>query len=107
MGTLYQGNQQLLTGMTNLNAVIQTPMMLKQKRSSTEWTTACESRPRRPKTQQWASKVMASVFWDMVSILFIGYLEKGKTINSDYYMALRDRLSAEIKKIHENDSQIG
>ena len=31
-------------------------------------------------------------------ILFIDYLEKGKTINSDYYMALLDRLSAEIKK---------
>ena len=41
---------------------------------------------------------MASVFWDAHSILFIGYLEKGKTINSNYYMALLDRLGAEIKK---------
>ena len=41
---------------------------------------------------------MASVFWDAHGILFINYLEKGKTINSDYYMALLDRLSAEIKK---------
>ena len=32
------------------------------------------------------------------TILFIDYLEKGKTINSDYKMALLDRLSAEIKK---------
>ena len=31
-------------------------------------------------------------------LLFINYLEKGKTINSDYYMALLDRLSPEIKK---------
>ena len=45
------------------------------KRSSDEWTAARESRPNRPKTQQWAGKV-----------------------NSDYYMALLDRLSAESKK---------
>ena len=70
---------------------------------------------------------MASVFWDVHSILFIDYLEKGETINSYYYMALLDRLSVEIKKkrphmqkkkvlfhqdnavchkVHENDGQI-
>ena len=41
---------------------------------------------------------MASVFWDAHGILFMDNLEKGKTIKSDYYMALFDRLSAEIKK---------
>ena len=41
---------------------------------------------------------MASVFWDAHGILFIDYLEEGKTITSDYYMALLDQLSAEIKK---------
>uniref|UniRef100_T1HBN4 Uncharacterized protein n=1 Tax=Rhodnius prolixus TaxID=13249 RepID=T1HBN4_RHOPR len=40
---------------------------------------------------------MASVFWDAHGILF-NYLQKGETINSEYYMALVDRLSAEIKK---------
>ena len=68
------------------------------KRSSAEWTAAGESHPKRPKTQQWAGKVMASVFWDAHGILFIEYLKKGKTINIDYHMALLDRLSAEIKK---------
>ena len=68
------------------------------KRSSAAWTAAGESRPKRPKTQQWAGKVMASVFWDAHGIFFIDYLEKGKTMNSDYYMALLDLLSAEIKK---------
>ena len=68
------------------------------KRSSAEWTAAGESRLKRPKTQQWAGKVMASVFWDAHGILFIDYLEKSKTINSDYYMALMDRSSEEIKK---------
>ena len=68
------------------------------KTLSAEWTAAGEIRPKRPKTQQWAGKVMASVFWNAHGILFIDYLEKGKTINSDYHMASLDRLSAEIKK---------
>ena len=57
------------------------------KISSAEWTATSESRLKRPKTQEWAGKVMASVFWDAYGILFIDYLEKGKTINSDYHMA--------------------
>ena len=41
---------------------------------------------------------MESVFWDARGILFIDYLKKGKTINSDYYMASLDHVSAEIRK---------
>ena len=54
------------------------------KRSSAEWIAAGESRPKRRKTQQWAGKVMASLFWDAHGIFFIIYLEEGKKINSDY-----------------------
>ena len=54
------------------------------KKSSAEWTAAGESRPKWPKTQQWDGKVIASIFWDACAILLIDYLEKGKTINSDY-----------------------
>lgn len=68
------------------------------KRASAEWRCEGESRPKRPKTQQSAGKVMASVFWDSHGILFIDYLKKGQTINSDYYIALLDRLSDEIKR---------
>ena len=71
---------------------------LESKRQSSEWTGSGESRPKRAKTQQSAGKVMASVFWDTHGILFIDYLEKGKTINSDYYCALLDRLKKEITK---------
>ena len=53
---------------------------------------------KRPEIQQWDGKVMASVFLDAHGIFFIDYLEKGETINSDYYMALLDRLSAGIMK---------
>jgi hypothetical protein len=39
-----------------------------------------------------AGKVMASVFWDAEGILFIDYLEKGKTITGEYYSNLLTRL---------------
>ena len=68
-----------------------------KKRSSAKWTTAGESRPKRTKSQQWAGKLIVSVFWDPHGIWFIDYLEKGKTFNNDYYMALLDQLSVEIK----------
>ena len=68
------------------------------KRASAEWRGQGESRPKRPKTQQSAGKVMASVFWDMHGILHIDILPKGQTINSDYYIALLDRLKDAIKK---------
>ena len=57
-------------------------------RQSAEWTAASESRPKQPKTQTSAGKVLASVLWDVHGILFIDYLEKGRTINSDYLIAL-------------------
>lgn len=67
-------------------------------RQSAEWTARDEPAPKRGKTQQSAGKVMASVFWDAHGIIFIDYLEKGKTINSDYYIGLLERLKAEIAK---------
>ena len=57
-----------------------------------------ESRPKRPKTQQWAGKVMGSVFWDGNGIIYIDYLEKGKTINGEYYIALLERSKTEVVK---------
>ena len=68
------------------------------KRASPDCRGKGESRPKRPKTQQSAGKVMASVFWDMHRILIIDFLPKGQTINSDYYVALLDRLEDAIKK---------
>jgi hypothetical protein len=43
-----------------------------------------------------AGRVMASVFWDAEGILFIEYLEKGKTINEEYYSNLLTRLDEKI-----------
>jgi len=41
---------------------------------------------------------MASVFWNAECILFIDYLEKGKTITGEYYSNLLTRVD---EKIHE------
>lgn len=67
------------------------------KQQSKQWTEAGVSGPKKAKTVKSAGKVMATVFWDARGIIFIDYLEKGKTINSQYYCALLDRLSEEIK----------
>ena len=48
--------------------------------------------------QMSAGNVLTSVFWDAHDILFIDFLEKGRTIISEYYMALLVRLKEEIVK---------
>jgi hypothetical protein len=41
---------------------------------------------------------LSSILWDAHGNIFIDYLEKAQTINSEYYMALLERLNDEIKK---------
>ena len=43
-------------------------------------------------------RYMASLFGNAHCILFIDYLEKERTINSEYYMVLLARLMEEIAK---------
>ena len=64
---------------------------------SAEWAAAGESRPKWPKMQTSAGKVLASVFWDVQGILSINYPEKGRIINSKY-IALLICLKEEIIK---------
>ena len=67
-----------------------------------------EKRPKRPKTQMWAGKFMASVLWDAHGILFIDYLEKGKTINSERNIGQLMRLKNEIgeKRLQMNKKKV-
>jgi hypothetical protein len=65
--------------------------------STVDWIECDEPNPKREKNQRSAGKVMASVFWDARGIIFIDYLEKGQTINSEYYIVLLERLNDEIK----------
>ena len=54
---------------------------LESNQQSAEWTAADESCPKWPKIQISAGKVLAFIFWDVQSILFIDFLENGRTIN--------------------------
>jgi histone-lysine N-methyltransferase SETMAR len=65
---------------------------------SKQWTEASCSAPKKTRSVPSAGKVMALVFWDAEGILFIDYLEKGKTITGEYYSILLTRLN---EKIHE------
>ncbi len=51
-----------------------------------------------PHMQQSASKVMVSVFWDVHRIIYIDYLEKGTSTNSNYYIKLLVYLKNKITK---------
>ena len=68
------------------------------KEQSKEWRHRGEPRPKKFRTQKSAGKVMASVFWDKEGIIMIDYLQKGKTINADYYTSLFDQLKQKLKE---------
>jgi len=70
------------------------------KEQSKEWTEGGYSAPKKRRSVPSAGKVMASVFWNAEGILFIDYLEKGKTITGEYYSNLLTRLD---KKFFRKD----
>ena len=76
-----------------------TPEMKKQ---SKQWTERGESARNKAKTVPSSGKVMASVSWDAHGIIFIGYLQKRKTINGEYYANISQRLIDDIKKKFAN-----
>jgi histone-lysine N-methyltransferase SETMAR len=68
------------------------------KQQSKEWTEAGCSAPKKIRSVPSAGKFMASVFWVAEGILFIDYLEKGKTITGEYYSNLLTRLDKKVRE---------
>lgn len=68
------------------------------KQEAKEWCEPGTSAPKRVRVQKSAKKVLASVFWDAKGILFVDYLQTGKTINADYYCNLLDQLDVKIRE---------
>ena len=64
------------------------------KQQSKQW----ESAPKKAKVGLSANKVMATVFWDARGVIHIDYLQKGRTINGEYYTNLLDRFNEDLKK---------
>lgn len=67
------------------------------KRQSMQWKHPSSPPPKKAKVVSSAGKVMASVFWDAKGIVFIDYLQKGRTINGEYYANLLRELRKAIK----------
>ena len=67
------------------------------KQQSKQWTAPGECAPKKAKTVLSAGKVMATVFWDSQGIIFIDYLQKGRTITGAYYSILLHRLYEELR----------
>ncbi|GBL87739.1 hypothetical protein AVEN_81350-1 [Araneus ventricosus] len=68
------------------------------KERSKQWDFRGDPAPKKAKTLKSVSKVMATVFWDASGILYVDYLEKGQTINGEYYASLLHRLREEINE---------
>ena len=68
------------------------------KQQSKQWTEAGCSAPKKTSSAPSAGKFMASVFWDAECILFIDYLEKGKTITGEYDSNLLTRLDEKSRE---------
>jgi len=69
------------------------------KEQSKQWTSPSEPAPKKAKIVPSAGKVMATVFWDSQGLIYIDYLEKGKTVRGLYYVELLGRFAAELQKI--------
>ena len=68
------------------------------KRQSMQWKHNDSPTPLKFKVTSSSKKVMASVFWDRDGVIMIDYLEKGSTVNGQYYASELRRLREEIKK---------
>ena len=62
-----------------------------------QWKHPSSPPPKKANVVSSAGKVMASVFWDPKGIVFIVYLQKGQTINGEYYANLLRQLQMAIK----------
>ncbi|GFX09733.1 histone-lysine N-methyltransferase SETMAR [Trichonephila clavipes] len=67
------------------------------KEQSKQWILPGEPAPKKAKTFPSAGKVMTTVFWDSHSVIYIDYLEKGKTVTGQYYVEFLGRFDPNFK----------
>ena len=68
------------------------------KAQSRQWVGPGSPRPKKPKTQPSAGKVMATVFWDAKGVIMLDFLPKRSTITGVYYANLLDQLRTAIRE---------
>ncbi|XP_014487335.1 PREDICTED: histone-lysine N-methyltransferase SETMAR-like, partial [Dinoponera quadriceps] len=67
------------------------------KQQSKQRTLRGKRTPKKAKTAPSARKIMATLFWDS-RVIFIDYLDKGRSITGQYYSDLLGRIEVELKK---------
>jgi hypothetical protein len=64
-----------------------------------EWRHSGSACPQKFRAQKSAGKVLASsIFWDQEGILHIDYLQKGQTMDAEYYPFLLVQLKVILKE---------
>ena len=76
------------------------------KEQSKQWTSPGERAPKKAKTVLSAGKVMTTVFWDSQGVIYIDYLEKGKTITGLNYTKLLGRIAEKTAPFGEEKSAL-
>ncbi|KAL7739287.1 hypothetical protein ACLKA6_002625 [Drosophila palustris] len=69
------------------------------KEQSKQWISTGETTPKKAKIGLSANKVMATVFWDARGVIHVDYLEKGRTINGEYYSNLLGQFDSELSSV--------
>ena len=72
--------------------------MPETKQQSKQCVLSCESASKKSQVDLSANVVMATIFWDARGVIHIDYLQKGTTINGEYYTNLLDRFNEDLKK---------
>ena len=68
------------------------------KQQSKQWKHTGSPPPKKAKSVASAGKVMASVFWDCEGVIMVDYLQRGQTINGQYYASLVRQLTENVKE---------
>lgn len=67
------------------------------KIQSKQWKHTSSPCPKKARVVPSAGKVMLTVFWDAEGVVFVDHLEKGKTINGEYYANLLHKVKDNLK----------
>ena len=68
------------------------------KQQSMDWRHSGSPRPKLFQVQISAGKFLVSIFWDEDCTLLTDYLQKGRTINAEYYLSLLVQLKGILKE---------
>ena len=74
------------------------------KNKSKEWRKKDEKNPERPKLNKYSKKIMLTIFWDADGILLTDF--SNKTINSDSYGKILEKLNEKIKEKRVNSNNV-